>query len=160
MYIKKGKAVPLQAWSGPEGSRKLRFPDFTTTAQDGGKVANLSTGRLYPQEIHLVLIYVKNNECLRALTGWSESRSSRKVADRVLTIRVPEPGTSVEKLGDCQCGSTPHMHGTDPCEGPKANEFRRRQKKFCLLYLQLKHHSTTQNVRLTPLHTPIDHLHL
>jgi hypothetical protein len=31
----KGKAVPLQAWSGPEGSRKLRFPDFMTTAQDG-----------------------------------------------------------------------------------------------------------------------------
>jgi hypothetical protein len=31
------KAVPLQAWSGPEGSRKLRFPDFMTTAQDGGK---------------------------------------------------------------------------------------------------------------------------
>jgi len=27
------KAVPLQAWSGPEGSRKLRFPDFMTTAQ-------------------------------------------------------------------------------------------------------------------------------
>ena len=37
----KGKAVPLQAWSGPEGSRKLRFPDFMTTAQDGGKVVNL-----------------------------------------------------------------------------------------------------------------------
>jgi len=35
---KKGKAVPLQAWSGLEGSRKLRFPDFMTTAQDGGKV--------------------------------------------------------------------------------------------------------------------------
>jgi hypothetical protein len=34
----KGKAVPLQAWSGPEGSRKLRFPDYMTTAQDGGKV--------------------------------------------------------------------------------------------------------------------------
>jgi hypothetical protein len=25
--VKKGKAVPLQVWSGPEGSRKLRFPD-------------------------------------------------------------------------------------------------------------------------------------
>jgi len=37
----KGKAVPLQAWSGPEGSRKLRFPDFITTAQDGGKVVSL-----------------------------------------------------------------------------------------------------------------------
>jgi hypothetical protein len=30
----KGKAVPLQAWSGPEGSRKLRFPDYMTTAQE------------------------------------------------------------------------------------------------------------------------------
>jgi hypothetical protein len=38
----KGKAVPLQAWSSPEGSRKLRFPDFTTTAQDGGKVVSLT----------------------------------------------------------------------------------------------------------------------
>jgi len=27
-----GKAVPLQAWSGLEGSRKLRFPDFMTVA--------------------------------------------------------------------------------------------------------------------------------
>jgi hypothetical protein len=36
----KGKAVPLQAWSGPEGSRKLRFPDFMTMAQDGGKVVS------------------------------------------------------------------------------------------------------------------------
>jgi hypothetical protein len=26
----KGKAVPLEAWSGPEGSRKLRFPYFVT----------------------------------------------------------------------------------------------------------------------------------
>ena len=38
----KGKSVPLQAWSGPEGSRKLRFPDFMTTAQDGGKVVSLT----------------------------------------------------------------------------------------------------------------------
>jgi hypothetical protein len=37
-----GKAVPLQAWSGPEGSRKLRYPDFMTTAQDGGKVVSLT----------------------------------------------------------------------------------------------------------------------
>ena len=36
------KAVPLQAWSGPEGSSKLRFPDFMTTAQDGGKVVRLT----------------------------------------------------------------------------------------------------------------------
>ena len=38
----KGKAVPLQAWTGSEGCRKLRFPDFVTTAQDGGKVVSLT----------------------------------------------------------------------------------------------------------------------
>jgi hypothetical protein len=26
----KGKAIPLQALTGPEGSRKLRLPDFKT----------------------------------------------------------------------------------------------------------------------------------
>jgi len=35
----KGKAIPLQACTGPEGSRKLRFPDFVTTAQDGGRLS-------------------------------------------------------------------------------------------------------------------------
>jgi hypothetical protein len=38
----KVKAVPLQAWSVPEGSRKLRIPDYMTTAQDGGKVVSLT----------------------------------------------------------------------------------------------------------------------
>ena len=54
----KGKAVPLQAWSGPEGSRKLRFPDFMTTATVVRLLA-LGTGRLYPQEMLLVLISVR-----------------------------------------------------------------------------------------------------
>jgi len=55
----KGKAGPLQAWTGPEGSRKLRVPDFVTTAQDGGRLSALHTGCLYPQEIFLVLIFVR-----------------------------------------------------------------------------------------------------
>jgi hypothetical protein len=38
----KGKAVPLQAWRGPEGSKKLRFPDYVTTVQDGGEVVSLT----------------------------------------------------------------------------------------------------------------------
>jgi len=25
------KAIPLQVWTGPEGSRRLRLPDFKTT---------------------------------------------------------------------------------------------------------------------------------
>jgi len=38
----KSKAVPLQAWSGPQGFRKLRFRDYMTTAQSGAKVVNLT----------------------------------------------------------------------------------------------------------------------
>jgi len=45
----KGKAIPLQAWTGPEGSRKLRFPDFMITAQDGGKVVSLTHRPPLPQ---------------------------------------------------------------------------------------------------------------
>jgi len=50
----KGKAVPLYAWSGPEGSRNLRFSDFMTTAQDSCKFVSL-----YPQEMLLLLISVR-----------------------------------------------------------------------------------------------------
>ena len=62
----KDKSVPLQAWSGPEGSRKLRFPDFMTTTQDGGKVS-LTHRPPLPQEMLLVII------CVR---GWVDSRAT------------------------------------------------------------------------------------
>jgi hypothetical protein len=44
-----GKATPLQAWPGPEGSSRLKLPEF----EDSGhmKVVRLSalrTGRVYP----------------------------------------------------------------------------------------------------------------
>jgi len=57
---KEGKAVPLQAWSGPEGSRKLRFPDFTTTAQDGDKFVSLTHRPPLPPKMLLVLISVRD----------------------------------------------------------------------------------------------------
>jgi len=43
----KGKAIPLQAWTGPEGSRSLRLPEFLDSRHM--KVVRLSalhTGRL------------------------------------------------------------------------------------------------------------------
>jgi len=55
----KGKAVPLQDWSGPEGPRKLRFPDFMTTAQDGGKVVSLPHRPPLPPGMFLVLIFTR-----------------------------------------------------------------------------------------------------
>jgi hypothetical protein len=55
----KGKAIPLQVWSGPEDSWNLRFPDFMTTAQDGGKVVSLTHWPPLPQETHLLLISVR-----------------------------------------------------------------------------------------------------
>jgi len=56
---KKGKSVPLEAWSGPESSRKLRLPDFVTAAQNGGKVVSLMHRPPLPQEMLLVFIYVR-----------------------------------------------------------------------------------------------------
>jgi hypothetical protein len=57
--VKKGKAVPLQAWGGLEGSRKLRFPDFVTTAQDGGKVVSLTHRPHLPPGNTPILISVR-----------------------------------------------------------------------------------------------------
>ena len=38
----KVKSIPLQPSTGPEGSRKLKFPDFVTATQDGGKIVSLT----------------------------------------------------------------------------------------------------------------------
>jgi len=60
------KAVPLRARSGPVDSRKLRFPDYMTTAQDGFKVVSLTHRPPFPQKILLVLISVR---------GWVDRRA-------------------------------------------------------------------------------------
>ena len=48
----KDKAVALQAWSGPEGSRNLSFPDYMTTAQDYSKVVRFTYRPPLPPRKH------------------------------------------------------------------------------------------------------------
>jgi hypothetical protein len=55
-----GGAIPVQAWAGPSGSRRLRLPEFLNNQHT--KLARLSAlriVRLCPQEIFQVLISVR-----------------------------------------------------------------------------------------------------
>jgi hypothetical protein len=60
----KGKAIPLQSLDRPTGFHEVEAPRFQDSWHT--KVVRLSAGRLYPQELFLVLISVR---------GWGNPRA-------------------------------------------------------------------------------------
>ena len=59
-FVLQQKAIPVQAWTGPEGSRRLRLPDFKTIVTWRWlSLSSLHTSCLYPQKVFLVLISVR-----------------------------------------------------------------------------------------------------
>jgi hypothetical protein len=56
------KAIPLQAWTDPEGSRRLRHPDFNTVAHKGGKVdimCGMKEIRIYLETPEKIIVSLK-----------------------------------------------------------------------------------------------------
>jgi hypothetical protein len=90
----KVQTIPLQVWTCPQSSRRLRLPEFLDYRHT--KVERLSairTGRLYPQEIYLVLISVR---------GWADRRVN-SAAGRIMSMnksQLIEPAT-IQLVAQC-----------------------------------------------------------
>jgi hypothetical protein len=78
--VVKGKAIPLQAWTGPEGSRMLRLPDFKTIDRHMKVVrfTAVRTSRLYPQELFFFMLLI-------TVRGWINPKG-HSAAGRIVSM--------------------------------------------------------------------------
>jgi hypothetical protein len=127
----KGKAVPLQAWSGPESSRKLRFPYFMTTAQDGGKVVSLTHRPSLPSGNT-----PGTHFCLRLSRPQGHSATGRISSLKNSNDTI---GNRTRDLPVCSVVSKPISHLAPPTERNMANLLAHKIYKLQLINFKTTH---------------------
>jgi hypothetical protein len=118
--VTESKAIPLQAWTGPKGPRRLKDPRFQDNRHM--KVVRLTvlrTGRLYPQEIFQVLISVRG--CLP---------QGHSAAGRIISMKNSN-GTVGNRSRDFPVCSTVHQPLRHRV--PDLHSYTRKELALCML---------------------------